>query len=131
MLGLYCMKAYLDKYEDAIALFYDSEFGITSDYMETMGINSERVIHIPVTNIEELKFDVVSRLESVERGDKVFIMVDSIGNLASKREYDNAVAENSAKDMSRAGDIKSFFRIVTPHITMKEPRIGIAWHGGI
>lgn len=120
LLSLYCMKAYLDKYEDAVALFYDSEFGITSDYMETIGINSERVIHIPVTNVEELKFDMVSRLESIDRGDKVFFMVDSIGNLASKREYDNAVSENSAKDMSRAGDIKSFFRIVTPHITMKD-----------
>lgn len=120
MLALYCMKAYLDKYEDSIALFYDSEFGTPSDYLATMGINPERVIHIPVTNLEELKFDMVSRLESIERGDKVFIMVDSIGNLASKREYDNAISENSAKDMSRAGDIKSLFRIVTPHITMKD-----------
>lgn len=119
-MGLYCMKAYLDKYEEAIALFYDSEFGIPTDYMETMGIDTNRVLHIPVTNLEELKFDIVSRLESIERGDKVFIMIDSIGNLASKREYDNAMAENSAKDMSRAGDIKSLFRIVTPHITMKD-----------
>ena len=72
-----------------------------------------------MVNIEELKFDLVSRLESVERGDHVFMMVDSIGNLASKKEYENAMAENSSKDMTRAQEIKSLFRITTPHITMK------------
>lgn len=119
MLALYSMKAYLDKYSDAVGLFYDSEFGTPSDYLASIGIDVERVVHIPVTNIEELKFDLVSRLESVERGDHVFMMVDSIGNLASKKEYENAMAENSSKDMTRAQEIKSLFRITTPHITMK------------
>lgn len=118
--SIYAMKAYMDKYEDAIALFYDSEFGIPLNYMESLGMDTSRILHIPVTNLDELKFDMVSRLEQIERGDKVFIMVDSLGNLASKREYQNAIDENTAKDMSRAGDIKSFFRIVTPHITMKD-----------
>ena len=119
LLALYSMKAYLAKYDDAIALFYDSEFGTPADYLSSMGIDTERVVHIPVTNLEELKFDLVSRLEALERGDHVFIMVDSIGNLASKREYENAVNENTAKDMTRAQEIKSLLRITTSHITMK------------
>ena len=119
-LAIYAMKAYMDKYPDSIVLFYDSEFGIPVAYMESMGIDLERIIHIPVTNLEELKFDMVKRLEDIERGDKVFIMVDSIGNMASKREVDNALAENSAADMTRAKEMKSFFRIITPHITMKD-----------
>ena len=119
-LAIYAMKAYMDKYPDAIALFYDVEFGIPTGYMESIGMDLERVIHIPVTNIEELKFDMVKRLEQIERGDKVFIMVDSIGNMASKREVENALAENSAADMTRAKEVKSFFRIITPHITMKD-----------
>ena len=127
MLALYAMKAYLDKYEDAVGLFYDSEFGTPADYLSSIGIDTERVVHIPVTNIEELKFDMVSRLEAIERGDHIFLMVDSIGNLASKKEYENAIAENSSKDMTRAQEIKSLFRITTPHITMKNlPCIVIA-----
>lgn len=120
LLAIYAMKAYLDKYQDAICLFYDSEFGIPVNYMKSLNIDIERVIHIPVTTLDELKFDMVSRLEQIQRGDKVFLMVDSIGNLASRREYENAVNENTAADMTRAKDIKSFFRIVTPHITMKD-----------
>lgn len=119
-LSIYVMKAYMDKYPDSVALFYDSEFGTPASYLESMGIDTSKVIHIPVTNIEELKFDIVKRLESIERGDKVFIMVDSLGVLASKREVDNAVNENSSADMTRAKEIKSLFRIITPHITMKE-----------
>lgn len=119
-LAIYAMKAYMDKYPDSIALFYDAEFGIPTAYMESMGMDLERIIHIPVTNLEELKFDIVQRLESIERGDKVFIMIDSIGNLASKKEVENALNENSAADMTRAKEIKSFFRIITPHITMKD-----------
>lgn len=119
-LAIYAMKAYMDKYPESIALFYDAEFGIPTAYMESMGMDLERIIHIPVTNLEELKFDIVQRLESIERGDKVFIMIDSIGNLASKKEVENALNENSAADMTRAKEIKSFFRIITPHITMKD-----------
>ena len=119
-LAIYSMKACMDKYPDSIALFYDAEFGIPTAYMESMGMDLERIIHIPVTNLEELKFDIVQRLENIERGDKVFIMIDSIGNLASKKEVENALNENSAVDMTRAKEIKSFFRIITPHITMKD-----------
>ena len=119
-LAIYAMKAYMDKYPDAVALFYDSEFGIPTGYMESIGMDLTRIIHIPITNIEEMKFDMVKRLEDIERGDKVFIMVDSIGNLASKREVENALAENGSADMVRPKEMKSFFRIITPHITMKD-----------
>ena len=120
LLGLYAMQAYLTKYQDGIALLYDSEFGTPPEYIHSLGIDTDRVIHIPVTNIEELTFDMTKRLQEIQRGDKVFIFVDSLGNLASKREFENAINENSAKDMSRAQTIKSFFRIITPHITMKD-----------
>lgn len=120
MLGLYCMKAYFDKYEDAVCLFYDSEFGSTPKYLKTFGLNTERIIHIPVEHVEQLKFDLVKRLEQIQKGDKVFIFVDSLGNLASKKEVDDAVEEKSVADMSRAKSIRSFLRIITPHLTTKD-----------
>ena len=119
-LGLYCLKAYLDKYPEGICLFYDDEFGSPASYFEMLGIDTERVLQIPIMNTEELKFDIVSRLEEINRGDKVFVLIDSLGNLASKREYDNAVSGNSAKDMSRAADIKGIMRVITPYISVKD-----------
>ena len=120
MLSLYCMKAYLDKYPEGIALLYDSEFGITPEYIQSFDIDIDRVVHIPIKDVEELKFDIVSKLDAIDAKDKVFIMVDSIGNLASKKELEDAQNEKSVADMSRAKSIKSLFRIVTPYLTTRD-----------
>lgn len=119
LLSLYCMKAYLKKYPEGIAILYDSEFGITPEYLSGIGIDLDRVLHIPIANIEELKFDIVSRLQEIEKNDKVFIMIDSVGNLASKKEVEDAENEKSVADMTRAKSLKSLFRIVTPILTIK------------
>ena len=119
MLSLYCMKAFLDKNADGVALLYDSEFGITPEYLAGFGIDTERVVHIPITDVEQLKFDILHKLQAIEDKEKVFIMIDSIGNLASKKEVEDAENEKSVADMSRAKSLKSLFRIVTPYLTTK------------
>jgi hypothetical protein len=124
--GLIMMKAYLDKYPEGVALFYDSEFGTPQNYFDVFDIDTSRVVHIPVTDLEELKFDIVSQLKEIETEDKLFIMVDSVGNLASKKEVEDAENQKSAADMTRAKQFKSLFRMVTPHLTMKDiPMVAI------
>jgi RecA/RadA recombinase len=118
--SLLMAKSYLDKYEDAALLFYDSEFGTPQSYFDSFGIDTNRVLHTPLTDIEQLKFDVMTQLTQLERGDKLIIIIDSIGNLASKKEVEDALAEKSVADMSRAKQIKSLFRMVTPHLSMKD-----------
>lgn len=113
-------SAYLEKYEDAVILFYDSEFGSPESYFTTYGIDTSRVLHTPVANVEELKFDLVNQLENIEKTDNVIIIIDSIGNLASFKELDDAKNEKSVADMSRAKALKGLFRMVTPYLTMKE-----------
>jgi RecA/RadA recombinase len=120
LLSLYCMKAYFDKYPESIALLYDSEFGITPEYLKMNGIDASRIIHIPIEHIEQLKFDIVKRLNEIQRGDKVFVMIDSIGSLSSKKEVDDAIDEKLVADMTRAKSIRSLLRIITPHLTMKD-----------
>lgn len=120
MLGLYCLKAYFNKYDDAVCLLYDSEGGTTPEYLKTFGIDTDRIIHIPIENVEQLKFDMVKRLEQIERGDRVFILVDSLGSLASKKEVDDAIEEKSVADMSRAKAIRSLLRITTPYFNNRD-----------
>lgn len=113
-------SAYMNKFEDSVMLFYDSEFGSPSSYFESFGIDTERVAHIPVTNIEELKFDLMKQLEDIQRTDKVIIVVDSIGNLASKKEVEDAKDEKSVADMTRAKALKGLFRMITPLLSLKD-----------
>lgn len=116
---LTCAKAYLDAHKDAVMIFYDSEFGTPKAYFESLGIPQDRVFHSPVTTIEQLRTDVANQLEQVNMGDHVFIAVDSVGNLASSKEVNDAKDGSPAADMTRAKVMKSTFRIITPHLTLK------------
>jgi RecA/RadA recombinase len=118
--SLLMAKSYLEKYPEAALLFYDSEFGTPQSYFDSFGIDTNRVLHTPLTDIEQLKFDVMAQLTQLERGDKLIIVIDSIGNLASKKEVEDALAEKSVADMSRAKQVKSLFRMVTPHLSLKD-----------
>ena len=117
--ALIMASAYLKKYSDAVLLFYDSEFGSPQQYFEQFEIDTNRVLHTPITNVEELKFDIVGQLEGLDREDKVIIVIDSIGNLASKKEMEDAINEKSVADMSRAKALKGLFRMCTPYLNMK------------
>jgi RecA/RadA recombinase len=118
--SLLMAKAYMDKYPEAVLLFYDSEFGTPIKYFETFNIDMDRVLHTPLTDIEQLKFDIMKQLQDIERGDKLIVVLDSIGNLASKKEVEDALDGKSVADMSRAKQVKSLFRMITPHLTLKD-----------
>lgn len=126
--ALLMAAAYQKKYDDAVILFYDSEFGTPQAYFESFGIDMERVVHTPVTDVEELKFDITNQLKNVEKGDHICIVIDSIGNLASKKEVEDALSEKSVADMSRAKQMKSLFRIITPHLNLKDIPLVVVNH---
>lgn len=126
LLGLVLCKAYLDKHPDAAMVFLDSEGGVNTNYFSQFEIEMDRIIHIPITNIEEVKFTVVNILEEVKYGEHLVFFFDSIGNAASIKELEDAKDNKSKADMSRAKALKSFFRIVTPYLINKNlPFIGI------
>jgi RecA/RadA recombinase len=118
--SLLMAKSYLDKYPDAALLFYDSEFGTPQSYFDSFGIDTNRVLHTPITDIEKLKIDIMQQLNEVERGEHLIIVVDSIGNLASIKEVNDALEGKTVGDMSRAKAVKSLFRMVTPHLNLKD-----------
>jgi RecA/RadA recombinase len=126
--ALLLASAYLKKYPDGVILFYDSEFGTPQDYFKTFGINFDSVIHTPITDIEELKFDIMKQMKEISREDKVMIIIDSIGNLASKKEVEDALDQKSVADISRAKQLKSLFRMITPHLTLKDIPMVIVNH---
>lgn len=119
-LSLYCLKAYLDKYKDGIGIIYDSEFGITEEYIKSFGLDPDRIIHIPVEHIEHLKFDFTKKLDAITKNERVFFIVDSIGQIASKKETEDALDEKSVADMTRAKALRSLLRLITIQLTLKD-----------
>jgi RecA/RadA recombinase len=127
LFALLLASAYMRKYPDGVILFYDSEFGSPESYFESFGIDKTRVIHTPILDIEQLKLDVLKQLNALKKGDRVFFLIDSIGNLASKKETADAEKDHSASDTgNRAKELKSLWRLVRPHLTIKElPMVAI------
>jgi len=126
---LLMLKSFQTKHPDGVAIFYDSEFGTPDSYFSAFDIDTSKILHCPVTDVEMLKFDISAQLEAIDRGDKVFIAIDSLGNLASKKEVEDAKEAKSVADMSRAKAINSLFRIITPHLTLKSLYMVVVNHG--
>jgi hypothetical protein len=70
----------------------------------------------------------MQQLSEVERGDHLIIVIDSIGNLASKKEVEDAMEGKSVGDMTRAKQLKSLFRMVTPHLNLKDIPLVVVNH---
>ena len=124
--ALEILRGFLESDPEAIGIVYDNEFGSPASYFQSSNIPLDRVIYTPIMDMEEWKFDIIKQLKMMEKTDKVLIIMDSIGNLASKKELDDALEGESKQDMTRAKTLKSIFRMITPYLNTKNiPFIGI------
>jgi RecA/RadA recombinase len=139
--GLILCKSFLEANPDGYILFYDNEGGAGPSYFKAVGIPTDRVIHIPFNTIEMVKNDIAYKFEGdmdaktgkfkgngLQKGDKVMIFVDSIGNAASRKEAEDSATDKGTKDMTRAASLKSFGRVITPHLMSKQVPMVIVNH---
>jgi hypothetical protein len=120
LFGLVIGKSYMNKYKDSVMILFDSEFGAAKEYFDSVGIDSDRVIHLPIVTVEDLKIQINKILDKIERGEKVFLMVDSIGLLASNKELNDAIDGKEVADLTRARALTSFWRTVTAQVSLKD-----------
>lgn len=117
------LKGYQDKMQaekkEYFIVLYDSEKGYTPEYFENAGIDMNFIDHRFITSVEEWRTDIANLVEDINEGDNVLIAVDSIGMLPSRKETADAISGSDAADMTRAKQLKSVFRIITPHICKK------------
>lgn len=113
--ALLCVKAYLDHDPEAVCVFIDTEKG-ASKYFKPFGIDENRVVYNFCENLEEMKFITTKMIKEIKLGEKVIFFIDSVSQVPSIKEVENAVNDHSAADMTRAREMNSFFRIITPMI---------------
>ena len=101
-------------------IYCDSESAIDEDIARKFGLDPEKIRYQPVNTIKTLKNFCANLYDQLkEKKDKgyetpkIMMIVDSIGNLATEKERSDALAGSDKKDMTRAGDIRSLFRIIT------------------
>jgi hypothetical protein len=119
LFALELARAYLEQIPDSIVLFFDSEFGSPKGYFKSFGENVSRIIHIPVTTVEELRTQLLNQIEGFDRTDNVLFLIDSIGSLASEKESQDSLDGKNTVDMTRAKILKSTARLITPKLALK------------
>lgn len=119
-LCLFLAKTYMDKYPDAALIYYDSEFGTPKSFWESFGIDQDRVLHSPIKTLENLKFDLIKQLNEIERGERVIVVIDSLGNVPSKKELEATLNQDDTKDMTRQQETKAIFRQAAQFLNDKD-----------
>lgn len=104
-------------------LFIDTEFSIDRVDFDSFGVDvtdSDKFQLIRCSKVEDIKNALVQIIEALkelkEKGidvSKTMIVIDSLGQLHSKKEMDDALKGDNKQDMTRAKVIKSMFRLIT------------------
>ena len=111
-------KNFLDKNPDGGVIFFESESAITKDIIEERGIDSGRMVVMPVTTVQEFRHQALTVLDKyieqdVKERKPLLLVLDSLGMLSTTKEMEDTQAGKETKDMTRAQIVKAAFRVLT------------------
>jgi RecA/RadA recombinase len=108
------VKQFLDANPDGGVLYFESESAIPKELIESRGIDSKRMVILPVVTIQEFRTQAIKILDAYLEGEQkpMMIVLDSLGNLSTTKELEDTAAGSETRDMTRA-HIKACFRVLT------------------
>jgi RecA/RadA recombinase len=99
-------------------IYFESESAISRDMIEVRGIDSSRMIIMPVATIEEFRTQACRILDKYilepkdERVPMLFVL-DSLGMLSTSKEMEDVANDKQVRDMTKSQLIKGAFRVLT------------------
>lgn len=120
------VKQFLEDNPDAAVMYFESESAITKGMIEDRGIDSKRIVIVPVVTVQEFRnqaINILDRyLETPEKDrPKMMFVLDSLGMLSTTKEIEDTAEGKETKDMTRAQITKGAFRV----LTLKLGRAGV------
>ena len=112
------VKAFLDKNKDAGVIYFESESALTKELVEARGIDSTRMVIVPVATVQEFRHQSIKvidkYLEQDEKNRKPLMFVlDSLGMLSTTKEMEDTAEGKETRDMTRSQIVKAAFRVLT------------------
>ena len=117
-------QSFLEKNVDGNVVFFESESAITKDMIETRGIDSTRMLILPVTTVQEFRYQALQVLEAYEADESrppLLLCLDSLGMLSTTKEIEDTEAGKETRDMTRSQIVKAAFRV----LTLKLGKLGV------
>ena len=112
------VKHFLDSNPDAGVIYFESESALTKQMIEERGIDSERMIIMPVTTVQEFRTQALTVLDKYMEQDEadrkpIFMVLDSLGMLSTTKEVEDTADGKETRDMTRAQVLKAAFIVLT------------------
>ena len=112
------VQHFLESNPDAGVIYFESESAISKQMIEDRGIDSNRMLLVPVTTVQEFRLQAIKILDkyieqSAEERKPLMFVLDSLGMLSTTKEVEDSEAGKETRDMTRAQVVKSFFRVLT------------------
>ena len=119
------VQKFLDDNPEGNVVYFESESALTQEMLEDRGIDTSRILLVPVTTIEEFRTQAVNIIDGFDKqkkGDeKLFFVLDSLGMLSTIKETEDIGSGKNVRDMTKAQVIKGTFRV----LTLKLGKVGI------
>ena len=110
------VQSFLESNPDGGVIYFESESAISKDLIENRGIDSSRMVLVPVNTVQEFRTQSIKILDKYleQKEQKPMMMVlDSLGMLSTSKEMEDSEAGKETRDMTRAQVVKSIFRVLT------------------
>jgi len=112
------IKSFLDSDPNAGVIFFESESAITKQMVVDRGIDSKRMVIMPVTTVQEFRTQSLKVLDKYMETDEserqpMFMCLDSLGMLSTTKEVEDTAEGKETRDMTRAQVLKAAFRVLT------------------
>jgi len=112
------IKHFLDKDKDAGVVLFESENAVSKSMIEARGVDSKRVVVVPVSTVQEFRSQSIKILDKyLEQEEKdrqpLMFVLDSLGMLSTTKEMTDTAEGKETRDMTRSQIVKSTFRVLT------------------
>jgi len=117
-------KTFLEQHPEGNVVFFESESAISKDIIESRGIDSSRVLILPITTVQEFRYQALQVLEAYEEDSErapLLMCLDSLGMLSTTKEIEDTAEGKETRDMTRSQIVKATFRV----LTLKLGKLGV------
>jgi RecA/RadA recombinase len=116
--ALSVVRNFLDANPSGGVIYFESESAISREMIESRGIDSKRMIMMPVATIEEFRTQACRILDKYMKEPKdervpMMFVLDSLGMLSSNKEMEDVANDKQVRDMTKSQLIKGAFRVLT------------------
>lgn len=103
---------------EGLGIIFESESAISRQMLVDRGIDTTRVGIVPCTTLHDFRTSILKVIDNYEKTPAkqrkpLFLILDSLGMLSTEKEVADAMSGNNARDMTRAGVVRSVFRVIT------------------